>query len=362
MANPLDLIRGFTARHLAETKAAEEKKNPLGIPNPRNVKPELYGSLFLDLLPAELREKIFKLVVQGRVLIKGSKPNKEFDQEKAVWRAPEEKFYRPKYRLSHVLDNDDIDNGFEVSLNLLLVSKKVHQEAVLLMYSQLTFCFTSTKVIHKFLDNTPDECIKKIKKLELHHEGYGLPKFASDFWAKTKHDLKWRATCQRIANDLPALASLKLNIGIPDANVTMHSQDYWFRTLLRLRLNDRLERVEVGLRHKTIEQDRLWRAARRIEDRMMTTKGQRLRDEKEANRLIAKREREMAEAAAARRERLKSLPPVQAKSILKIVVKQEVKDDAEEAPKKEEKKYFNSKLHGYAREWKYGEGPCYGVW
>lgn len=291
-------------------------------------------------LPAEIRNHIYSYVVpSARILIHGNAPNQELASLREAWENQDRYVKRPRYRLGHLLDNDDIEDNLILSPSLLLVCREIKKEVELFMYSRLTFCFDSMNVVHKFLNAASKEGIKEIRSLELSNFGHGHPTYTTHLDWKDKYDQKWRKTCERIAEEMVSLNTLMLQMSIHDWPVTLTEKDRWYKATTILLSRGPLDRVEIKLRHPRVSSVKMSEVSRKLENCMMSEQGKKARDEKEANQAI----RKFYEAEADRRARLASLPPVQAKRILSIV--------SRPTPQEAVRKYYTSRTEIYGKDY-----------
>lgn len=269
---------------------------------------------FLEL-PGEIRNKIYELVIpRSHVLVSGSHPKKEFQRSQKYSLNPMRK--APRYRLSGRILT--IDDPYADPLGLLRTCVQVNWEATPLFYSKTTICFHDLKTIHKFLNAAPPLGLNDVRSLSLAISTYGEPQLTQDCKWKQKHDQKWYNTCWRLAESLPKLQRLKLDLRLATWPTQLSVNADWTAPLMRLKKNG-LHRVRLALRHYRFNESRLSMAARKLEDSMMTEEGRDERDLREA--LQAVREMELERA---RKESL----PLRARKIL--VIKEQPKPNSQE--------------------------------
>jgi hypothetical protein len=298
-------------------------------------------------LPGEIRNKVYDLIIpNSHVHITGNNPNKDFERSQREDWNPMKK--RPRFRLSGEIITID-DQGAD-PLGLLRVCRKMYHEAAPVFYSKTTPCFDSLMPIHKFLNLVPESSLKHVRSLSLTMSHYGEPELIADGQWKEAYDTKWQATCEMLANHLPGLQCLDLDLTLAAWPLQLSTKAEWTRPLRTL-CGDGLHLVLLTLHHRRFESMRLGQAARRIANSMMTAAGREERDMKEA--LAAIREMEIE-------QRRKAAEPVRAKKVL--IIKKEDSDakakvgkptKAEvgvKAPKTKTKTYCRTKgLADYAR-------------
>lgn len=264
-------------------------------------------------LPGELRNEIYKyLIPECRILINCNKPNKELAQAKKVWSEQGGEHQRSALRLCHLLDLSQAEQGLEITKNLLLACKHVRNDVELYLYSRTTFCFSSTKVLHRFLSTASKPGLRAIRKLEIFHQGYGLPELTEHQKYQDKYYERWSKVCTKVGEELSGLEHLKLEAHMrhwPCDLVSAVPNTPWRKACLQMAPR-RLQKVEVKLSHDMIHRNEmvLKELARRLENDMMTQEGQDERDRWETEQVLkelaarqAAKEAKAAARAAKRR-------------------------------------------------------------
>lgn len=269
---------------------------------------------FLEL-PGEIRNKIYDLVIpRSHVIVSGSHPKKDFQHSQKHALNPMRK--APRYRLSgHILT---IDDPYADPLGLLRTCVQVNQEATPIFYSKTTICFHDLKTINKFLNTAPPLGLKDVRSLSLTISTYGEPQLTKDCKWKEKHDQKWDNTCSRLAENLPKLQRLELDLRLATWPTQLSVNAEWTHPLMQLKKNG-LHQVTITLRHYRFNESRLSMAARELEDSMMSEEGRDERDLREA--LQAVREMELEQAR-------KESVPLRARKIL--IIKDQPKQNTQD--------------------------------
>lgn len=258
-------------------------------------------------LPGELRNEIYKyLIPECRILITCNKPNKELSRAKNVWSEQNVEHKRPRPRLCHLLDLNQVEQGLGITKDLLLACKQVRYDVELYLYSRTTFCFSSTKALHRFLNTASKPGLQAIRNLEILHKGYGLPEMTEHQRYRDKYYERWTKACMQVGEQLSGLQYLKLEAHMRDWPCDLASavpNTPWRKACLQMAPR-RLPKVEVKLCHHMIHRNDmvLKELARRLENDMMTQDGQDDRDRVETEQVLkdlaAKRAAKEARAAA----------------------------------------------------------------
>jgi hypothetical protein len=346
--NPVDATRRANERR-RKAKARREHRRMLADPafaewfTPKQP-PAWKPFRFLDL-PGEIRNRIYDLVIpNSHVHITGNKPNKEFERSQREDSFPMKK--RPRFRLSGEIITID-DQGAD-PLGLLRSCRKIYRESAPVFYSKTTPCFDSLLPIHKFLHLAPEPGLKHVRSLSLTLSHYGEPELTSDGQWKETYNARWQETCAMLANKLPSLQRLDLDLTLAAWPIQLSSKAEWTRPLRTLS-GEGLHLVLLTLRHNRFESMRLSQAACRVANSMMTAAG---RDERDMNEALAAiRQMEIE-------QRRKAALPVKAKKVLviktddtdaKVKAAQATKTD-EKTSKAETNTYCRTKgLSQYAR-------------
>ncbi|KAK5076029.1 hypothetical protein LTR51_001708 [Lithohypha guttulata] len=271
-------------------------------------------------LPGELRNEIYKYVIpECRMLITRNRPNKEHDQRKKVWAEQDVKHKRPRRRLSHLLDSDQIGQGLGITRNLLLACRKVRNDVELYLYSRTTFCFSSVNVLASFLDTASKPGLRAIRKVEILHMGYANPEYSAHQKYRDRYYARWCKTCTAFGDHVTGLEHLKLEVHVHDwpYEISERQPNHIWRTSCLRMVSDKISKVEVKLHHSMIQGNtRVLRdLAHDLEDDMMTLEGREERDRLETLQVLrelqAKRDALKAARERARlgREQAAKSPP-----------------------------------------------------
>lgn len=278
-------------------------------------------------LPGELRNKIYaRAIPECRVLITATKPNKDLAKLKSMWSEEKVQHKRKCTKLFHTLDNNNIDQGFELTIALLSTCRKVRDDVEQYLYSRTTFCFDSTKVLNRFLSTASNPGLRAIRKVEIFHQGYSNPENTKERIFRDRYYAKWLQVCTRFGNELSSLEELKLEAVLrkwPCEFAALNdSNDICRKAFLQLTPR-RLRKVEVKLQHPMIKNNRnvLTDLAHALEDDMMTEEGREARDRWEHKKVVqavrAKKQAEREAKAMAKRKELLALQPLKSLNITK---------------------------------------------
>ncbi|KAK5461011.1 hypothetical protein LTS15_003074 [Exophiala xenobiotica] len=271
-------------------------------------------------LPGEIRNKIYDLVVhETLVFVSGNHPQKEYAALKAQ-NSRSKKVKCPRYRLSGKVA------GEAVPVALLFTCRQMKREVEEFIYARTTFCFNKIVVINKFLNHARNAGLKSIESLELTHEGYSEPRMMADREWKLRHDARWKATLERIKEQVPGLRRLRLDLTIYDWPCQLETTERWARPLLQL-AEDGLERVDVILEHDRFHTEKCAAIAKELENQMMSSEGKKMKV-REAKRLAAMRTKRLQEEKQRKRAKkvLTIKLPLEAKSGMNNVPLKKVKE------------------------------------
>ena len=293
-------------------------------------------------LPGELRNQIYEQVMpECRILIQRTRPNKELESLKTTWSTALDKHKRPRTRLFHFVANDQMDQGLQLTMSLLLACKDVRNDIEQYLYSRTTFCFDSLKVLNFFLGTASKQGLQAVRKLELSYEGYGNPELTDNVQFRERYYEGWSTTCVKLGQQLASLSDLKIDARLHDWPYDMSKSGLvamWEKTVVRMAPR-RLPRVKVTLHHRMFHcNSRAMKdLAHSVEDLMLTQEGREERDLIETRMVLARLEAKRV----AREARL------EAKKVAK-----EAKRKAEEAKEKtkEEAEKKATKIEAKAKE------------
>ena len=264
-------------------------------------------------LPGELRNEIYRhLVPECRMLIVRNKPDKAMARSKQVWSEQHIEHTRPKPRLGHMLDSAQIEKGLGITKNLLLACKQIRNDVELYLYSRTTFCFSSLKVLNRFLDTASKPGLRAIRKVELLDQGYASPELTEHQQYQDKYYAKWSETCHRVGDEVTGLDYIKLEAHLRDWPCDMTSKlknTSWRRACVQMAPR-RAAKVEVKLFHPMVHRNSmvLRELARDVENDMMTQQGIDERDRVETLEVLKQRDLKMAAKAAKMKAKLKAAP------------------------------------------------------
>lgn len=282
-------------------------------PRPKRRKSQPKATTDFLSLPGELRNEVYKhLIPECRILITCNKPNKELAKAREVWSEQEVEHKRPHPRLYHLLDLHQAEKGLGITKCLLSACKQLRNDVELYLYSRTTFCFSSTKALHRFLNTASKPGLRAIRKVEILHMGYGIPALTEHQQFRDKYYERWSKSCIKVGQELSGLEHLKLEAHMRDwpcdlASAAPHT--LWRKACLQMAPR-RLRKVEVKLFHHMIHRNDmvLKELARRLENDMMSQDGQNERDlletEKVLEQLAAKKAAKEARTAARAAKRL----------------------------------------------------------
>lgn len=260
-------------------------------------------------LPGELRNEVYRHVIpECRVLIVQTKPNKEMEKQRKIWSEEGVQHKRPRSRLGHLLDIGQISEGLGITMNLLLACKQVRNDVELYLYSRTTFCFSSAKILTRFLDTASQSGVRAIQKAEILHKGYANPELTSHRVYRDRYYSRWSKTCAQVGEEMIGLQHLKLEAHLRDWPCELSAQplnDTWRRACLQMAPR-RLPRVEVRLHHAMIHRNTmvLKELAHKLENDMMTLEGQMERDRVETVQVLRELEAKKASKEAKAKARL----------------------------------------------------------
>lgn len=278
-------------------------------------------------LPGELRNKIYaEAIPECRILVAATKPNKDHAKLKGMWSEEDVKHKRERMKLFHVLDNSNIDEGFELTIALLSTCREVRDDVEQYLYSRTMFCFDSMNVLDRFLRTASKPGLRAIRKVELVHQGYSNPENTRDRVFRDKYYAKWLRTCTLFGNELIGLEELKLEAVLTkwpcEFAALNDSKDIWRKGCVQLAPR-RLKKVHIRLQHPMIRNNRnvLVDLARTLEDDMMTQEGKEARDKWEYDQVVnavkAKKRAEREAKAKAKQAELLAAKPWKPLSITK---------------------------------------------
>lgn len=278
-------------------------------------------------LPGELRNKIYAHAIpECRILITATKPNKEMAKLKSTWSEQDVHHKRPKTKLNHVLDTDQIYQGFALTISLLLTCRKIRDDVELYLYSRTTFCFQSNNVLERFLNTASKPGLRAIRKLEIDHQGYSNPEASKDRIFREKYYAKWMKTCTQVGNALTGLEELKLDAILrkwPCEFAALNESNDMFKKACLQLAPRRIMKVKVTLQHPMIQNNRnvLIDLAHALEDQLMTKEGKEARDNWEHEQVVkaieATKKAAKEARAKARRAKLLASKPLKPLSITK---------------------------------------------
>lgn len=285
------------------------------MPNPRPRKNrESKGKINFLSLPGELRNEIYRHIIpECRVLIVQTKPNKEMERQKKIWSEEGVSHKRSRSRLGHLLDVGQISEGLGITMNLLLACQQVMNDVELYLYSRTTFCFSSAKVLTKFLDTASKPGLRAIQKVEILHKGYANPELTNHRVYRDRYYSRWSRTCTQVGEELIGLQHLKLEAHLRDWPCELSAQplnDTWRKACLQMAPR-RLLKVEVKLHHIMIHRNTmvLKELAHKLENDMMTLEGQMDRDRAETVQVLLELEAKKATKEAKAKARLARQKP-----------------------------------------------------
>ncbi|KIW50662.1 hypothetical protein PV05_09451 [Exophiala xenobiotica] len=252
-------------------------------------------------LPGEIRNRIYDLVVpETLVIVSGNHPQKEYAKLKAQNPRPK-KIKCPRYRLSGKFA------GEAAPVFLLFTCRQMKHEVEEFIYARTTFCFDKFGVINKFLNRVREAGVKSIESLELTHEGYSEPRMMADREWKLRHDAQWKATLERIKEQVTGLRRLRLDLTIYDWPCRLETTERWARPLLHL-AGDGLERVDVTLEHDRFHLEKCAATAKELENQMMSSKGRKMKLQEAKRRAAMEKKRREEEKKKAKKVLTIKLP------------------------------------------------------
>lgn len=263
------------------------------------------GKVTFLSLPGEVRNQIYSLLIpRMRVLICSNRPNKEQKVEKSLWCNANTVQVRPRFRLSHIVDTCQMEQGLAITTDLLLACQEVRTDIETFLYARTTFCFTSAKVIQRFVSRASPSGLEAIEKLEINQAGYNHPRLLNDDVYRQKYYSSWARACDRAGQAMLHLQSIYLRVEIFDRPLDSDSdlEDLiWKHGLIKLAPR-RVEKVHASLSHRMLSRDVARDIAHRLEDCMMTETGRHRRDEAETRQVLRQlRAQSRAAALAVRR-------------------------------------------------------------
>ena len=287
---------------------------------PKPVPPRI---TLMDLAP-ELRNEIYAyLIPQSRVLIQTSQPNIEHARMKAqierLWIDPPGRIVRPRKRLYHTLDNDQIRKGLSLTQSLMLVNKQIRTDIEMFLYARTTFCYSSHNVLSKFLEQASQVGIRAIEKVEIYQHGYGNPECTAFQTYTDKYYRKWQKTCASIGEKLMSLRSIKLDAVIftwPFQFAAIQDSDWWKSCQLMVP-HEKLPLAQVLVKHRMVAENKslLEHVSRQLENTLMNEAGQKSRNQGAEDRIFAQK---LAKAEAG--EEKKRLQQVKERAPKELVI------------------------------------------
>ena len=160
-----------------------------------------------------------------------------------------------KYKPKAIRERLPSDYYGPIPTTLLLVNKKMHDEAASVFYAKSTFHFHALGTLRHFLDQLTPVATKSITTLAIKYQAYGHPQFRDNRLWKAKHDRLWAKLCWRVADECSLknlLLDLKLNAA-PTTFCTLDEAEFegiaaaWIRPLWAFQDID-LQRCWVRLR------------------------------------------------------------------------------------------------------------------
>ncbi|KAK4496801.1 hypothetical protein PRZ48_012785 [Zasmidium cellare] len=169
----------------------------------RWLEPERKGTFrFLDL-PAELRNRIYQLVLvfpRSKITVRQPLSRRGAIDLYATERDTEYDAYYPEYR-HLILKPNEI-------LNIALVNRQLAKESLSIFYGENNFTFEGASAIDNFIKITPAQHMRLIKRIEISTPTYANLKAA--FWKK--RDVKMRSTVEALSDLILTLSSLTIMI------------------------------------------------------------------------------------------------------------------------------------------------------
>lgn len=270
----------------------------------RRLRPKMSKVSFLSL-PGEIRNQVYSLLIPSmRILVVGNRPNKELQVAQKLWCNADTIQARSHFRLSHIADSRHIEQGLTLTTNLLLACQEIKSDVETFLYARTTFCFTSAKVLHRFLNRASPSGLRVIEKVEIQQAGYNHARLLNNDIYRRKYYRSWARVCDRAGQAMTNLRSVYLRVEIFDWPLDIDDDlddSMWKHSLVKL-APKRVDQVEVSLSHHMLSQDVARDLSHRLEDCMMTEGGRLRRDEAETRQVMRQlKAQKRATASAARR-------------------------------------------------------------
>ncbi|KAL8661824.1 MAG: hypothetical protein Q9202_005250 [Teloschistes flavicans] len=248
--------------------------------------PPRKGLTFMHL-PAEVRNQIYELAMPRRKYHVQWIPRKD--------RRPTELTYTWQIGLNFVgpyltaeegLRRRDFDlrnpwQKKQVSLRfrhppgptaLLLVNKKINEEASGYFYGQNTFSFRAMRPLQKFLDTMRPKTRSMVRSLQLIHHTGGDPEWTANQVFKDRYERCWDNLCCQIRDQCDQLASLTIDLSIKDIPFIMGPRAKWMAPLYYFYGLENLKHLNIRLHQGLTEEAVLEVEAYTIRKNLMTKK------------------------------------------------------------------------------------------
>ncbi|KAJ5577868.1 uncharacterized protein N7459_006832 [Penicillium hispanicum] len=200
-----------------ETKAAETDRSP-----PTPAAPALSR---LQLLPGEIRQKIFGYVLDGYRLLIHKRRFSTILYPSGLRNYGRLTFHRrlsyrllaPREMKTQELVEPYVYDLLAMSpppLGLMLSCKSIYQDTLCYFYANTHFVFTSAKGIHAFLNSINPRAREVIRFVEIDCIEYKMPHRPRHIIWKKKSDEAWLRALTRISDELPFMKVLHLRVTI----------------------------------------------------------------------------------------------------------------------------------------------------
>ncbi|KAL8694161.1 MAG: hypothetical protein Q9218_001158 [Villophora microphyllina] len=153
---------------------------------------------------------------------------------------------------------------------LLLVNKKINQEASGYFYGRNVFSFRAMRPLKKFLDTMRPEIRSVIRSIELIHHTAGDPELTVNKIFKYRYDQCWDNLCSHVADQCTQLHSLTIDLTIKDIPFMMGARATWMGPLYYFYGLDNLKHLKIRLHQMETEEAVLEVEAYKIRQNLMT--------------------------------------------------------------------------------------------
>lgn len=208
----------------------------------------------IQLLPGELRQMIYNYTWEHHRVLIGRDMREAQGQTKPPYKLTNFKLPVRDRKTHRFLTNQPFLPPRPylppLPLNLMLSCKSMYNDMLLQFYARTQFVFESTKSLRRFLDAVRPEAKAVIRHVELRSMMYNEPQRTADQAWKAKRDAAWLHICERMAEELPSLQVLFLDVTVFSVSKKLQVGEPWSEPYLAFcdRENGGLEWVDATVR------------------------------------------------------------------------------------------------------------------